>query len=316
MTGVATMIARRIAWALVVVWFVVTVAFLITVAIPSNPARTMLGPRATEDALARVTEHYCFGESLPVQYGCWLDNLVHGDLGESYRTHRPVTQVLATRAWPTLELALAAIALQIAIGIPLGMLAAARKRRWPDRATTAFSLLAQSAPPFVVGTVLLYVVAYRWELLPLGGYGNGGLDRLAHLILPALTLALVGIATYARIARDELVDTLAQDYVRTARAKGLSERAVLTRHALRPALPPLLTLIGLDLGVLAGGAVVTETVFAWPGLGREMLQAILDVDLPVILGVVLVTAIAVSLANLAVDLVHLWLDPRARADVR
>jgi len=309
---IAKLIGRRIAWSIATIWFVVTIAFLIAVAIPADPAKTMLGPRATPDSIARVTEHYCFGESIVVQYGCWLDNLAHGDLGESYRTRRPVTDVIASRAWPTLQLALAAILLQLGFGIPLGMLAAVRKRRWPDHATTWFALIAQSAPPFVIGTVLLYVVAFRWELLPLGGYGDGGLDRLAHLVLPAVTLALGGIAYYARIARDELVDTLSRDYVRTARAKGLPERTVLTRHALRPALPPLITLVGLDLGVLAGGAVVTESVFSWPGLGREMLQAILDVDLPIILGVVLVTAIAVSVANLAVDLVHLWLDPRAR----
>jgi peptide/nickel transport system permease protein len=305
-------VLRRLGWSLLIVWFVVTITFLMVVAIPSDPAKTMLGPRADPAALERVTQHYCFGESVPVQYGCWLDNLAHGDLGDSYRTRRPVTEMLGKRIWPTLQLALAAILLQVALGIPLGMLAATRRKRWPDRATTLLGLIAQSTPPFVVGTLLLYVVAYRWELLPLGGYGDGGLDRLAHLVLPAMTLALAGIAYYARIARSELVETLDQDYVRTARAKGLSERAVLTRHALRPALPSLVTLIGLDLGVLAGGAVVVESVFSWPGLGREMLQAILDVDMPVILGVVLVTAIAVALANLVVDLLHLWLDPRLR----
>jgi peptide/nickel transport system permease protein len=286
---------------------------LMVVAIPADPAKTMLGPRATEESLARVTEHYCFGESIPVQYGCWLDNLAHGDLGDSYRTRRPVTELLGRRVWPTLQLALGAITLQLLFGVPLGILAAIRKRRWQDRAVTWFGLLAQSAPPFVVGTVLLYVVAYRWELLPLGGYGEGGLDRLAHLVLPSATLALAGIAYYARITRTELVETLAQDYVRTARSKGLSEPAVIGRHALRPALPSLVTLVGLDLGILAGGAVVTESVFAWPGLGREMLQAILDVDLPVILGVVLVTAIAVVIANLVVDVIHVWLDPRLRS---
>ena len=220
--------------------------------------------------------------------------------------------MLADRVWPTLQLAIGAIAMAVLFGVPLGMLAATRKRRWPDRAVTAFSLITQSAPPFVVGTVLLYVVAYQWELLPLGGYGEGGLDRIAHLVLPAATLALGGIAYYARVTRGELVETLEQDYVRTARSKGLDERTVLVRHALRPALPPLVALIGLDLGVLAGGAVVVESVFSWPGLGRELLQAILDVDMPVILGVVLVTAIAVAIANLLVDLVQWKIDPRLR----
>jgi peptide/nickel transport system permease protein len=310
--GGAVIALRRIGWTLVVIWFVVTLTFLMVVALPSDPAKTLLGPRATKDAIERVNAHYCFDESIPVQYGCWIGNLVRGDLGESYRSRKPVTELLGERLWPTLQLAIGAIVLQLLIGVPLGMWAAVRKRRWPDRAVGWFALVAQSAPTFVVGTVLLYVVAYRWGALPLGGYGEGVLDRLAHLILPSLTLATAGIAYYARITRNELVDILGQDYVRTARAKGLPERTVLARHALRPAMPPLLTLVGLDLGILAGGAVVVETVFAWPGLGREMLLAILEVDLPVILGITLVTAIAVALANLAVDLVHVWIDPRVR----
>ena len=305
-------VLRRLGWSLLVIWFVVTATFLMVVALPADPAKTILGPRATPEALARVNEHYCFDDSIVEQYGCWIGNLASGDLGESYRTRRPVTEMLADRVWPTLQLAVAAIAMAVLFGVPLGMLAATRKRRWPDRAVTAVSLITQSAPPFVIGTVLLYVVAYRWELLPLGGYGAGGLDRIAHLVLPAATLALGGIAYYARVTRGELIETLDQDYVRTARSKGLDEKTVLVRHALRPALPPLVALIGLDLGVLAGGAVVVESVFAWPGLGRELLQAILDVDMPVILGVVLVTAIAVAVANLIVDLVQWKIDPRLR----
>ena len=306
-------IVRRLGWSLLVIWFVVTATFLMVVAIPADPAKTILGPRATPEALARVNEHYCFDESIIEQYGCWLGNLARGDLGESYRTRRPVTELLADRVWPTLQLAFAAIFLAVGFGIPLGMLAAVRRNRWPDHVVTASMLIVQSAPPFVIGTLAIYVVAYQWELLPLGGYGEGGFERLVHLILPAATLALTGIAYYARIARSELIDTLGQDYVRTARSKGLPERTVLLRHALRPSLPPLITLIGLDLGVLAGGAVVIESVFAWPGLGRELLQAILDVDMPVILGVVLLTAVAVAVANVIVDLAQLRLDPRLRA---
>jgi peptide/nickel transport system permease protein len=303
---------KRFAWSLLVIWFVVTATFVMTVALPGDPAKTLLGPRATPEALARVTEHYCFDEGIVTQYGCWLDNLAHGDLGESYKTRRPVTELLGDRVWPTLQLALAAIFIAVAAGIPLGMIAARRRNQWPDRAVTAGSLILSSTPPFVLGAVLLYVVAYQWELLPLGGYGEGVLGRVSHLILPATTLALGGIAYYARVARTELVDVLGQDYIRTARSKGLAERDVLVRHALRPALPPLVTLVGLDLGVLAGGAVVIETVFGWPGLGRELLQATLDVDMPVILGIVLMTAIAVAVANLLVDLVLLRIDPRLR----
>ncbi len=308
----AVLIARRLGWSVLVIWFVLTATFLMTIAVPADPAKTMLGPRATPEALARVTEHYCFDDTIVVQYGCWLGNLAHGDLGESYRTRRAVSELLADRMWPTLQLALAGVALAVFGGLALGMWAAYRRKRWPDRVVTGVTLILQSTPPFVIGAVLPYIVAYQWGILPLGGYGEGVIDRIAHLILPAMTLAASGLAYYARIARNELVAVLADDYVRTARSKGLAERDVLLRHALRPALPPIVTLAGMDLGVLVGGAVVIESVFSWPGLGRELLQAILDVDLPVILGVVLVTAIAVAVVNLLVDLVQLWIDPRLR----
>jgi len=305
-------IVRRLAWALVVAWFAATVTFLMVVAIPADPADALLGPHRTPEAALRVRAHYCLDDGIVVQYGCWLDRLVHGDLGESYRTKRPVTELLADRIWPTVQLALAAIVLSLAIGVPLGMIGAARRGRWPDRAATAVALLGQSAPRFFVGTVLLYLLAYRWGWFPITGYGEGVLGRLHHLVLPALSLATVGAAYYARVVRAELAETLREDYVRTAHAKGLSERSVLLRHALRPALGPLVTLVGLDLGVLLGGAVVVEEIFAWPGLGRELLQAILLVDVPLILGVVLVSALAIAVANLLADLVQLWLDPRQR----
>lgn len=306
------MIARRIAWALVVAWFAATVTFLMVVAVPADPAAVLLGPHGTPEAKARVRAHYCLDDGIVVEYGCWIGRLAHGDLGESYRTKRPVSELLADRVGPTAQLALAAIVLSLAIGVPLGMIGAARRGRWPDRATTVLALLGQSAPRFFVGTVLLYLLAYRCGWFPITGYGEGVLGRLHHLVLPALTLATIGAAYYARVVRAELDETLREDYVRTAHAKGLSERRVLLRHALRPALGPLVTLVGLDLGVLLGGAVVVEEIFAWPGLGRELLQAILLVDVPLILGVVLVSAIAIAVANLLADLVQLWLDPRQR----
>lgn len=306
------MIVRRIGWAIVVVWFVLTATFAMTTAIPADPARTMLGPHATEDALARVRAHYCLDRGIVVQYGCWIAHVTRGDLGESYRSHRAVTAIIADRIWPTIQLALAAIVLSIGVGVPLGVLAAVRRNRWPAHAAGAVGLVGQSAPTFFLGAVLLYVFSYRFGWFPIAGYGAGLFGRLHHLVLPALTLAAVGIATYARVVRAELTDVLGEDYIRTARAKGLSERSVVLRHGLRSALGPLVTLIGLDLGILLGGAVVTESIFAWPGLGRELLQAILEVDMPLILGVVLVSALAIAVANLAVDLVQLWVDPRLR----
>jgi peptide/nickel transport system permease protein len=296
----------------VVAWFAVTLTFALIALIPADPAKALLGPHATPDAIVRVRAHYCLDRGLLAQYGCFVDHVAHGDLGESYRSKRAVTEILADRAWPTVQLALAAIALQLVIAVPLGVLAAARRGRTLDHAVSAIVLVGQSAPGFFVGTVLIYVLAYRLGWFPLGGYGRGVLDRLHHLVLPATTLATLGVAYYAHAVRVELSEALGTDYVRTARAKGLPERLVVVRHALRNALGPLVTLVGIDLGLLLGGAVVTETIFAWPGIGREVLQAILEVDIPVIVGVVLVGAIGIAIANLVVDLVLIRLDPRLR----
>jgi peptide/nickel transport system permease protein len=254
-----------------------------------------------------VRAHYCLDKGFLGQYACYVDHVVHGDLGESYRSKRAVTSIIASRIWPTAQLALAAIFLSLVIGVPLGVLAAVRRNRWPDHAANVVSLIGQSAPTFFVGTLFLYLFAYRFGWFPIGGYGG-----LSHLVLPAATLATAGVAYYSRVVRTELVDALGEDYIRTARAKGMPEHEVVMKHGLRNALGPLVTLIGLDLGILLGGAVVTEYIFAWPGLGREVLQAILDLDLPLILGVVLDSAIAIAVANLLVDLVYLWIDPRLR----
>lgn len=305
-------VLRRLGWTVLVVWFVVSATFAMVVGIPAEPARALLGPHASAEAIQRVRAQYCLDASVVEQYGCYVGRLARGDLGESFRTHRSVGAVLADRVWPTLQLTFAALILQLLIGIPLGMWAATRRRRWPDRLTSVVALLGQSAPTFFIGTVLLYVLAYGLGWFPLGGYGDGLLDRLHHLALPAATLAAVGVAYYARFVRSELGETLRADYIRTARAKGLSERDVIRHHALRPVLAPLTALIGLDLGILLGGAVVTESIFAWPGLGREILQAVLEVDIPMILGVVLVSAVAIALANLLADLVAVKLDPRLR----
>lgn len=310
-TAMTALVLRRIAWTIVVLWFVVSATFVAIAAIPADPMRTLLGPHATTETIQRVRAHYCLDQGLVTQYGCYVGRIATGDLGESYRSKRAVGAIIADRIWPTLQLALAAILMQLLIGLPLGVIAAMRKNRWPDHAANVVGLIGQSAPAFFVGTLLLYVFAYRFGWFPIAGYGSGGLDRLHHLVLPAATLSTAGVAFYSRVVRSELVDALGEDYVRTARAKGLPETAVV-RHALRNALGPLVTLVGLDLGLLLGGAVVTEYIFAWPGLGREVLQAVLEVDTPLILGVVLVAAIAIAVANLLVDLALLWLDPRLR----
>ncbi len=305
-------VLRRLGWAVLTAWFVVTATFAMLAVIPADPARAILGPHATEETLERVRGRHCLDDGPLEAYGCWLVAVAKGDLGDSYRSGRRVVDILGDRVWPTVQLAIAALALQLAIGVPLGILAAARRRRWQDHATSIATLVAQSAPPFVVGTLLVYVLAYRFGWFPIAGYGTGGLDRLHHLVLPALTTAAFGTAYYARVVRAEMIDALDEDYVRTARAKGVGERGVLLRHALRPSLGPLLTLVGLDLAAMLGGAVIIEPLFAWPGLGREVALAIREVDVPVIVGAVLVAALAVTLVNLVVDLAYAWIDPRLR----
>jgi peptide/nickel transport system permease protein len=308
---VTRLAVRRLAWALLVAWFAVTATFVMIAAIPSDPVRA-IAPHAPPDATLRLRAYYCLDRGVVAQYGCFVGHVLRGELGESIREKRPVTAILAEHAWPTLQLALAALALQLAIGVPLGVVAAVRRGQWPDRATAVAELVGQSAPPFVVGTLLLYACAFHLGWFPLAGYGRSVIDRLHHLVLPAATLATAGVAYYARAVRSELVDALAADYVRTARAKGVPEWRVVWRHGLRNALGPLVTVAGLNLGLLLGGAVVVEYIFGWPGLGRELLLAILDQDGPVIVGIVLVAALAIAFANLAADLIHVWLDPRLR----
>ena len=303
-------VLRRLVWSLAAIVLVVSATFAMVVAIPADPARARVGAHADAETLGRARAHYCLDRSLPEQYGCYVGRLAHGDLGESYRTRRPVADILWARAWPTVQLALAALVLQLAIGLPLGAWSAVRRGRWPDRVGGVITLVGASVPTFVLDTLAVYVLAFGAGWFPVAGYGEGLAGRLHHLLLPALTLACAGIATYVRVARAELIEQLAADHVRTARAKGVAEMSVVFRHAGRNAVAPLVAVAGVDLGVLFGGAVVTETVFAWPGLGRETLLAVLDLDLPLILGVTLLAAVAVVIVNLVADLVVTRLDPR------
>jgi len=305
---------RRLAWAVVVLWFVVSATFAIAYLLPADPAAAAVGPHADAATVERVRGEMCLDRSFFEQYGCYVGRMAGGDLGTSMRTGQSVWSLLSQRILPTLELALAAIALQILIGIPLGMLAASRKRRLSDWLASGFATVAQSAPAFFVGPLLMFVLGHQLGWFPVSGRGEGGLDRLWHLFLPALTLALVGMAYYVRLTRAEMLTALESDYIRTARAKGVSQTRVVVVHGGRNAMPPLLTIIGLDLGALMGGAVVVEYVFQWPGLGREAVAAIFAMDLPVVLGVVLLSAIAILLANLLADLGTAVLDPRVRLE--
>jgi peptide/nickel transport system permease protein len=305
---------RRLAWAVVVLWFVISTTFAITYLIPADPVRVMLGPHADDATVKRVRAEMYLDRSFVVQYGHYVARIVKGDLGESFRLKKPVRTMIKDGMGATAQLALGAILLQLVLGVPLGIIAAVRKNRASDVLAQLIALLGQSAPTFFLGPLFMYLLAYRLGWFPIAGYGKGGLDRLWHLFLPALTLAVTGIAYYARIVRAEMIEVLGEDYVRTARAKGVTPWVVTVRHALRNALLPLVTLVGLDLGVLLGGAIVTEFIFEWPGLGREAVLGILNMDLPVILGVVLFAATAILVTNLVVDIVYAWLDPRVRLE--
>ena len=305
-------LVRRLAWAALVVWFVVSAAFIMLTWIPADPAATLVGPHGNAESIARARRAYCLDAGLVEQYGCFVGRLARGDMGESFRTGREVAEVIGERIWPTVQLALTAMFLQLIIAIPLGVLAATRRNTIVDYLANGIALLGQSAPVFFVGLLLMYLFGFQLGWLPMTGYGEGFSGRLQHLLLPATTLALIGCAYYTRLVRSELVETLQEDYMRTARAKGLPEVTVVCKHGLRNSLSPVLTLMGLDLGVLMGGAVVTESIFLWPGLGREVLHAIVDADVPLVLGVVLFTSLCIVLANLLVDLAYGWLDPRVR----
>ena len=327
-------VAARIGWALFSVWAVVTLAFFLNHGLPADPARAIAGPQARPADVARIRTQLGLDRSVWTQYRLFAGRLVHSapaepnakahascepvgpihlDLGMSYQRRKPVIRVIADRLPRTASLALAALAVQVLLGVAAGVVSAARRRTVWDQGTMTLSLLGISAPTFLVGILLQYVIAYRLRWLPLDGYGQTSTEHVASIVLPALTLGIVGAAYYARLARTEMIDILRQDFVRTARAKGVGPVGVVVRHALRNALLPLVTALGLDFGVLIGGAVVTEKLFRWPGMGQLSVDAVFDRDAPVVLGVVILTSSMIILANLVVDLSYALLDPRTRA---
>jgi peptide/nickel transport system permease protein len=250
----------------------------------------------------------------PAHATCETVGPFHVDLGRSYQQRRPVVKILEERFPRTAFLAIAAAFVQALLGITAGVVAAAKRRTRLDYLAVTASLLGVSAPTFVIGLFLQWLFGYRLRLLPMDGYGDGTAEHVVSVILPAVTLGIFGAAYYTRMVRDEMIGQLGQDYVRTARAKGLSERGVVVRHALRNALMPIVTIFGLELGGLIGGAIVSEALFRWPGVGALSVQALLDRDGPVIMGCVILTSGAVVLSNLAVDVAYTVLDPRIRRE--
>ena len=303
---------------LVPVLFGISVLIFLTMKlIPGDVARALLGPMATDQSLAQLRHALGLDEAIHVQYGKWLWRALHGDLGLSPIVHKPVMELLLPKFGNTLILAGASFALAAVGGVTVGLLAAARPQSAVDRAAMGASLVVGNMPPFWLGLVLIVLFAINLRWLPsLGMYssrGPGGVeDLLLHLIMPAVATAAAPGAIIARMTRASLLEILGQDYIKVARAKGLSERAVLWLHALRVAWPPILTISGLQLGYLLGGAVFTEEVFGWPGLGRQLVSSVIARDVQVVQGAALFIAVMFVVVNMVVDLLNLYLDPRAR----
>jgi peptide/nickel transport system permease protein len=292
----------------VVLGITILVFILNTLAL-GDPARAALGQRADPEALERIRRDYALDRPWPVRYALWLGRLARGDLGHSYHQQRPVSEVIAERAPATLQLALAATAISIAFGVAMGTTAALRPGSVLDHALMGAAVLGISTPVFWLGMMLSLVFAVALGWLPVAGYGDGD---WRYLILPAITLGALHTGTVARMTRSSVLEVARQDYVAAARAKGLPEWLVLGKHALRNALIPVVTVIGIGLADLLVGAPLTETVFAWPGLGRLLVAAVGQRDLPVVMGAVLVFALVYVSANLLVDIAYLLIDPRTR----
>jgi peptide/nickel transport system permease protein len=294
--------------------------FLVYFAVPRDVARLIAGRQASEQTVAAVRTRLGLDQPVVVQYGRFLGRLAHGDLGYSFRTQESVNEIIARDVPVTASLALGGSVLWLLLGLGAGILAATRPRSGLDRAITTIALLFYSMPSFLVGQLLLFFLFFQlylagFPLFPPGSYvafSESPLQWARFLMLPWLTIALVNGAFYARLTRGAMLEALGEDYIRTARSKGISERRVVLRHALRSSLSPILTQLGIDLGTLLGGAIVTEVVFGLPGLGRQAVHAIADQDLPVIIGVTIFAATAVVIANLVVDLCYALLDPRVR----
>jgi len=279
--------------------------FLVLHFIPGDPARMAAGPDATEADVEQIRRNYGLDRPLYVQYGIYLGKAVRGDLGESFQTLAPVTEGIARTLPATIELAVAGMLIAVVIGIPMGILAATRPGGAIDSALTALAVLGISMPGFFLGLLLMLLFAST-----LGWFPPTGRGTWAQLVLPAGTLGLPYVATFARLTRSSMLDVLSEDYIRTAKAKGVPRSLVVFKHALANAAIPLATAFGMDFGRLLGGAVIVETVFAWPGMGRYLIDAIMARDLYVVQGVIIVFAALVVVVNLAVDLVYGFLDPR------
>jgi peptide/nickel transport system permease protein len=296
---------KRLAWTVVVLWAILTLTFCAVFLSPIDPARSYAGSRATDAVVEQTREEFGLNDPLIVQYGRYLKRTVSGDLGTSFFTGRSVLESTLDRLPLTALLAFAGVLVALLVGLPLGLWSAMRRGTVLDRGILGFSLLGVVTPAFVLGFLLLYFLAFKLGWFPLGGSGS-----FMHVVLPAITLGLPAAAWYARMLRSTVLNITAEDYVRNARAKGLSETTVVRRHVLRNAIGPVITMVGIDLGVFLGGVLVIEKVFGWPGLGDQAWRAISNNDIPLVMGTVLVAAFFVAIFNLLADLLNAAVDPR------
>ena len=308
-------LARRLLSTIPVLLVVAVLVFMMLRLTPGDPAAILAGDAANTEQIARIRTNLGLDRPIPVQFGIWFGNLLQGDLGESFYYKTNVAALIGQRLEPTLSLATMTIIIAVVVAVPLGVLAAWRFGGWFDRMLMGFSVLGFSIPVFVLAYILIWIVSLKLGWLPVQGYkriADGVGAWLTHLALPSVTLSIIYIALIARVTRASVLETLGEDYIRTARAKGLPESTVLVRHALTNAAVPIATIIGIGIALLIGGVVVTESVYAIPGLGRLTVDAVLARDFPTIQGVILLFSFTYVAVNLMVDLSYVFFDPRIR----
>lgn len=314
----ATYLLRRLIATVPVILLTSMIIFVLMRLLPGDPVRMMLNATQTEvseETINQMRQQAGLDQPAYIQYVVWMKKVLSGDLGRSMQSHQPVWEVLRSRIWPTAQIGLVAWILALLAAIPIGIVSAARANSWIDWVGTVTALVGAAMPYFLIGGVLIYVIAFRLRWLPASGYVPPWVDPVQSMtttILPALTLSFGFAAIMVRQVRSSFAEALQSAYINTARAKGLSERKVILRHAFKNAILPVVTVLGVQLGALFGGTVITETIFAVPGMGRLLVDAILSRDYPVVQGVVLFITFAVVISNLAVDLTYTFLDPRTR----
>ena len=310
-----TYVARRLILMLPVAFLVSVTVFTLAHLTPGDPAVIMLGEEHDPAAVAALHKELGLDQPLPVQYVRYLSHLLRGDMGKSIHTNQPVSQAIGERLPATFELGLAALLWSLAVAIPLGTMAALRRGRWLDYVASGFTVAGVSVPNFFVGILLILAFALVARLLPVGGFvplAQDPFENLRHLIMPALALGTAGAAINMRFTRSSMIEVLGQDYIRTALAKGAPWSRVVVGHALKNALIPVVTIVGIQMGSIIEGALVTETIFSWPGVGKLAVDGIFGKDYPVIQGIVLCAALSYMFANLVVDITYAWLDPRIK----